>query len=132
MFTFGREHELKCAISNLKAPKNIALITAVINAIHDLLESQIDEKKAAEILSQAFVEGGAGVWEATGSWIRKLSVEYPTFESLWHEFAKNQDSKVRFKAACCLDDMPAPIAAQIREELKNDGNKKVREMASNK
>lgn len=131
MFTFGREHEKKCAIGYVrtKVSGQVELITELIDAVHDLIESTGTEKAVRTALSEAFVAGGSGVWEQAGAWLRKLVKEYPTFETLWLEFANHQEWKVRFRAACFIDEMPPALARQVSDQLKADGNKKVREMA---
>lgn len=134
MFTFGREHEKKCALGHMRSKnaKEVRLIIAVVDAVHDLLETNATEDAVRTILSQAFVEGGTGVWEQTGSWLRKLIKEYPRFESMWLEFANNADWKVRFRAACFIDEMPPLIGRRVSAHLREDSNKKVRGMAEGK
>jgi hypothetical protein len=129
MFTFGRQHEKKCAVSYVRDIGQASLIHDVIDAVHDVLENQTDIEDVRPVFSRAFTEGGSGVWEQTGSWIWKLAVEYPDLDSLWQEFATNTDWKVRFRAACFINNMPVTTATEIGNILRNDRSKRVREMA---
>ncbi len=130
MFTFGRDHEKACAVRHLRNPRQSQLIEAVIDGAHDLLEGRIAEDDLRPILSRAFTEGGSGVWEGTASWLRKLIREYPHLRSLWSKLANHAEWRVRFRAACCIRDMPAPLAKQIAILLRYDRSRKVCEMAA--
>jgi len=129
MFTFGRQREKECALRYLKEPKQAHLIEAVVDAVHDLLEGRMSPDAIRAVLSRAFVEGGTGVWEQTGSWLQKLIGDQPTLESLWSEFASHPESKVRFRAACFINEMSPTLAREIGSRLSLDRSKKVREMA---
>jgi|AGTN01.1.fsa_nt_gi hypothetical protein len=126
MFTFGRDQEKICAGHYLSNQKQVDLIGAVIDAVHDLLEDKISKEALRPVLEQGFTEGGSGVWEQTGIWLRKLSDEFPEFATMWIDFADHSQSTVRFRAACCLDEMPPHIARAVNEKLMHDGSKNVR------
>lgn len=126
MHTFGREREKHSAGHYLSNQKQIQIIESVIDAVHDLLEGKISEDALRPVLAQGFTEGGSGVWEQTGIWLRKLSAEYPKLATIWIEFASHYQATVRFRAACCLDEMPPHIARAVNEKLMLDGNKNVR------
>lgn len=125
MFTFGREHEKNNAGHYLSNQKQVYIIEAVIDAVHDLLEGKISEQTLRPVLTRGFTEGEPGVWEQTGIWLRKLSDEHPQLATLWIEFADHSQSTVRFRTACCLDEMPPHIARAVSEKLMQDGGKKV-------
>jgi hypothetical protein len=129
MFTFGRDHEKKCAVEYLRDPRQADLITTVVDAVHDVIEGKAIDGGIRPIVTRAFVEGGTGVWEQTGSWLRRLATENVDEKSLWQELADHADSKVRFRVACFLNDLPPVTAKEVGEKLKNDRSKKVREMA---
>ncbi len=129
MFTFGRDHEKKCALQNLRDQKNALLISTLIDAIHDLIEQRIAPQELRPFLIAAFSEGSSGVWEQSGSWLRKLGKHYPELCSVWIDLSSHPNSKVRFRAACCIDDMPPAMARETVEKLCRDTNKKVRDMA---
>ena len=129
MFTFGRKREKECALRYLNDLSQFELIEAVVDGVHDLIEGRIEDDTLRPIISRAFIEGGSGVWEQTGSWLRKLVAEYPQFEALWREFSDHSNWKVRFRTACFLNEMSTIIATSIGDRLKQDRSKKVREMA---
>ena len=129
MFTFGREREKESALHYLRDPQHVHLIEAVVDAVHDLLEGRDSLDAVRHVLSRAFLNGGAGVWEQAGSWLRKLVADQPSIESLWSEFASHPEPKVRFRTACFIDEMSPTLARIIGSQLSLDGSKKVREMA---
>lgn len=129
MFTFGREHERKCAVAHVRSPAQAALILAVVDAVHDLLESGNGPDALAQALSAAFTEGGSGVWEGAASWLRKSCVDYPELGRLWLALARHPKSEVRFRIACCLDDMPAALQPEVAALLLADKSRKVSAMA---
>jgi hypothetical protein len=59
----------------------------------------------------------------------KLAREHPVLLSDWRTLAANKNATVRFRVACCLNDMPHPLATEIGELLASDRSKKVRAMA---
>ncbi len=129
MFTFGRQREKESALYYLRDPQQAQLIEAVVDAVHDVLEGRASLDAVRAVLSRAFVEGGTGVWEQAGSWLRKLIAEEPALESLWSEFASHPELKVRFRAACFINEMSPTVAREIGSRLRVDRSKKVREMA---
>jgi hypothetical protein len=106
LFSFGREHEKKCAEHHVRDPAQLYLVSAMIDLVHDLLEVKTSEEEVRSAVRAAFVEGGAGVWEQAGSWLRKLCEAYPDFRTLWPELASNPKAEIRFRAAAFLDVMP--------------------------
>jgi hypothetical protein len=129
VFTFGREHERNCAVRNLRKPEDILLITNVVNGVHDVLEGKVAADAIRPVIILAFSLGSSGVWEQTGSWLRKLSVKYPELESVWTELSTNSDGKVRFRVACFINELPKTLALEIGSRLKEDRHKRTREMA---
>lgn len=129
MFTFGRDHEKKCAVNYLRDTDESRRITDVVDAVHDVIEGKITSDSIRPILIGAFSDGGSGVWEQCGSWIIKLAAEHPGLHLLWHELSKSPDHKVRFRVACFIDKLPRSLALELGEQLKDDRHKKTREMA---
>jgi len=130
VFTFGREHERKCEAAYVRKPDQIPLLMAVVDAVHDLIEGSGTEANLAVALRSAFTEGGAGVWENAGKWLRKSSEDYPAVLDLWREFAAHASSNVRFRTACLLNDMPASVFSTLAPALCADRSKKVAAMAA--
>ena len=83
MFTFGRDHEKQCSADYVQDKAELPTIHRVIDAVHDLLESVTSPDFIAPIIADAFVNGGSGVWEQTGSWLAKLCRKYPELNYLW-------------------------------------------------
>jgi hypothetical protein len=129
MFTFGRDREKESAAHHVRDPQQVPLIHAAVDAVHDFLEGRIAPDALQAALRRAFVEGGSGAWEQAGSWVRRLANEYPAVLSLWRELAHHPDARVRFRAACFLNEMPQPLVTEIGNELRTDRSKKVRDMA---
>lgn len=129
MFTFGREHERKCAVAYVRNRAQADLILHVVDAVHDLLEGKASAATLASTIRAAFVEGGSGVWEQAATWLRKTAVEHPELVSLWLELAQHPETSVRFRVACGLDDIPAQVFAQVANTLTSDKSKKVANMA---
>jgi hypothetical protein len=130
VFTFGREHEQECATRYVRNPAQLGLVTALIDAVHDLLEAKTSDERVRSAVRAAFVEGGSGVWEQAGSWLRKLCQEYPGFSALWQEFASHSRAGIRFRAAAFLDKMPGAIAESVQSRLASDKSSRVRAMAT--
>ena len=130
MFTFGREHEKKCAVAYLRNPQQAALISDVIDSVHDLLDGTACIDKLADTIRIAFVEGGSGVWEKAGSWLRKTSAHYPSLVALWDELATHTKAEVRFRVACFLDQLPAGVFETLSHRLAMDRSKRVSSMAN--
>ena len=130
MFTFGREHEKKCASHYLRDKQEVALIEGVVDAVHDVLDGTRTIGDFRSSFSRAFSEGGSGVWEQAASWMAKLAREHPELLSEWQSLASHKDATVRFRVACCLNDIPRGFAMEIGEQLLADRGRKVREMAA--
>jgi len=129
LFTFGREHERKCAVAYVRNPAQAALIVRVVDAVHDVLEGTASEVELAQALRVAFVEGGSGVWEQAGSWLRKSAADHPPLDALWLELSRSPDAAVRFRVACSLGDMPAAVRPHVASILLADKSRKVVAMA---
>jgi hypothetical protein len=129
VFTFGREHEKECAVRHVRDSSQVGLVLSVIDSVHDLLEGKVGEERVQSSLRAAFVEGGSGVWEQAGAWLRKLCMEYPKCHGLWEEFATHPRAEIRFRAAAYLDQMPKAVAENVQARLANDKSARVREMA---
>jgi hypothetical protein len=129
MFTFGRDHERNCAVANVGDPQQAHLISQVIDAVHDYLETNEGAAEVSRTIVQGFVEGGSGVWEQAGSWLRRLGNKSGEFESVWRDLSNHPSGKVRFRVACFLNDMPPTLAAEIGGKLQTDKHKQTREMA---
>lgn len=102
----------------------------MIDAVHDLLEGVKRPEETAAVFIDGFTNGGSGVWEQTGSWIRKLSSQYPDFGNLWREFCNHRSWKVRFRAASFLHDMPPDVFAYCFPILLADASARVRSKAA--
>jgi hypothetical protein len=129
MFTFGRDHERKCAAEFVRKADQAAILVEVVDAVHDLLENKSSLEEIRPVLMRAFATGGAGVWESTGDWIRKVASEHPAFASLWRDMSDAPGGQVRFRVACFLNELPTPLAVELGNKLKDDRHKKTREMA---
>src|SRR5688572_10225404 len=77
MFTLGREREKQHSHRYLRSQKEAWRIEAVIDAVHDLLDGTKDPDGVRSVFADAFTNGGSGVWEQTGSWLRKISKNIP-------------------------------------------------------
>jgi len=132
MFTFGREKEIKHAICFIGNEEKALMLINVINGVHDYLEGIIKPQDLIPIIIKSFSEGKSGVWESTGSWLRKLCFEDHSFEIAWETLANNNLSNVRFRAACFLDEMPNSTREKVSIILLQDKSKKVREMAEDR
>ena len=128
VFTFGREHERNCAVRYLRNADDAQLIINVVDAVHDILEGKVTPDSFGPAATLAFSNGGSGVWEQTGSWLRKLAARHPELESVWHELSQHSNGKVRFRVACFLNELPKALAIELGAKLKDDRNKKTREM----
>lgn len=129
IFTFGRAHELKCAVTDLRDPAQKALMAAVIDAAHDLLEGKVEEAVFIDACRTGFLAGKRAVWDRTESWIRKFSGQYPAVLRLWPEFASHADAEIRWRVACVLYSLPGETFAAVSGPLADDKSKLVAEMA---
>jgi len=132
MFTFGREHEKKCEAAYVRKPEQVALLMAVVDTVHDLIEGGGDVDALVAALRRAFTLGGAGVWENAAKWLRKSGDDYPAVLKLWPEFASDARAEIRFRAACLLNDMPQDAFSSLSPLLLADRSKKVANMAANR
>jgi hypothetical protein len=130
MFTLGREREKQHSKGYLESPDEASRIAAVIDAVHDVIEGVKRSEEAAPVFVEAFTKGGGGVWEQTGSWLRKLSATHADLGTLWREFCNHRSAKVRFRAAAFLDDMPSEIFAECFPALLADVSTRVRSKAA--
>src|SRR5689334_21392504 len=130
MFTIGREREKQHCLGYLGNKTNAAHIYAVIDAVHDYLERATTPDEVAASIREAFINGGDGVWQQAGSWLKKMSKEHPPIAQLWLEFSSHISRAVRFRAACFLDEMPSDEFAECFPRLLNDVNAKVRAKAA--
>ena len=128
MWTIGREREKEHAARNVRADQ-LAAIHAVIDAAFDLHEGRIEADEARDTFIAAFVDGGAGVWEQTESWLRRLATRHPGLSDIWVELSRHKAWKVRWRVSCVLDSIPPAVASEIGERLCVDRSKKVREYA---
>ena len=129
MFTFGRDREKESAANYVRDPQQIQLIHGAVDAVHDFLKKRISSDAVQVAIIRAFVEGGPGVWEQAGTWLRKLNHEFPSFLTVWQELSQHVDGRVRYRVACFLNEMPTATAREIGTALQNDRSKKVRDMA---
>jgi hypothetical protein len=130
MFTIGREREKAHSCRFLKSQDEAWRIEGVIDAVHDLLDEAKQPEAVAPVFVDAFTNGGAGVWEQTGSWLRKVSRDHPMLGELWREFCRHRSAKVRFRAAAFLADMPDTVFAECFPALLGDPNARVRSKAA--
>jgi hypothetical protein len=129
IFTFGREHEMKCALRHVRDPAQAPLLASVVDRAHDLLEGKGSEADFIHALRTAFLEGGRSVWGNTEQWIRKFSDDYPALLDLWTEFASSPRSEIRWRVACVLDYVPKKTFDALSGQLANDKSKRVADMA---
>lgn len=132
MFTFGREHELKCARAAFKSDSDADLMLEVVNTIHDLLENKIDFKSAEIVLKKGVIEGNRATWDKIGSWLLKMSKDFPEIENTWKELAKNPKAEVRFRVACHIGSFPTKYQGELYALLTADKSKKVKNQADAK
>lgn len=126
MFTIGREREKEHAKQYIRDASNYPAIDAVIDAVHDCLDGTDDSTDVREAFRHAFIESGSGVWEQTGSWLRKLVNERPEYSDLWEEFAESPKASLRFRVAACLHDMPSAVGVHLLDRFSRDPSKKIR------
>jgi hypothetical protein len=50
MFTFGREHEIKCAISRHHKDDELQMVLAIVNAIHDFKDGIVPIESAVNAI----------------------------------------------------------------------------------
>ncbi len=132
MFTFGREHEIEQATRHIGDAQKAESLLRVINLIHDQIDGANNQTEVIKALSLAIAEGPSGVWESAGSWLKKLCAENEEYAQLWLELASHQQSKVRFRIASFVGEIPGLAGEKVFELLSNDSSSKVREHAIGK
>ena len=132
MFTFGREHELKCALNHIGNEEKARPLLNVIDLVHDVVEGNGNKDELIKSLKVALVEGSSGVWESAGCWLKKLGKEDQDYLSIWLELTNHPKSTVRFRVASFVGDMPTDIGQQVFSVLSKDESKKVREHVAGK
>jgi hypothetical protein len=130
MFTLGRQREKEHATRNLRSDADKQLIERVVDAIHDVLERVAAPDSAEPVLAEAFVVGGSGAWEQTGSWICQLAREHPSLNRLWLQLAPHKSARIRFRVAALLNDMPADTRLNLMSTFLADTSAKVRSKAA--
>jgi HEAT repeat protein len=130
VFTFGRDHEKACAIQYVTDPAQHELVERLVDLVHDVLEGRAQLESLAGSLKHALREGGAGVWEQAGVWLRKMAAEYPELLHVWRDLASDRSASVRFRIAAHLSDMPTALASELGARLLADRSGKVREKAA--
>jgi HEAT repeat protein len=130
MFTFGRDRERSCAVQYVRNPAERPLAEHLVDVIHDVLEGTADVKSLAVVLKHNLAEGGSGVWEQAGSWLRKLAVEYPELHQVWRDLASHPSASVRYRVAPFLCEMPHELRIELAVPLVSDQSWKVRRKAA--
>lgn len=126
MFTIGREREKKHSNRYLSNAECRPHIHRVIDAVHDCLEGCYDPNEVRRAFTAAFNDGGSGVWEQTESWLAKLTREFPEFADIWRDLSQNNDSKLRFRAAASLENMPEEYFWEMLLAFSADRSKSIR------
>ena len=126
MFTIGRDREKEHSNRYLRNPDHRAYMHRVIDAVHDCLQGDYDASEVRQAFTDGFNKGGEGVWEQTGSWLGKLSAEFPEFSDLWRDLAANKNSKLRFRAAAFLQSMPESHFSDMLQAFSVDRSKMIR------
>lgn len=129
MWTIGREREKEHARKFLGSSDPKAL-EAVIDAVHDLIELGAVTEQTIAAFRNGFIDGGAGTWESTGTWLRKAAHEYPALSELWLEFASHRSAAKRFRAAAFTDAMPEDMARTLLPRFLSDSSAKIRSKAA--
>ncbi len=132
MFTFGREHELKCARAAFKSDNDAELMLQVVNSIHDLLDKKIKYADAELILKMGITEGNRATWDGTGSWLLKMSKDFPETENTWKELAEHPKAEVRYRVACHIGLFPSKYQEDLYATLTADKSKRVKNQADAK
>jgi len=113
MFALGRQREKQHATRNLRSEADKQIIERVVDAVHDVLDGVAAPDAVGPILADAFVTGGSGAWERTGSWMCQLTGEHPSLAGLWLQLAPHKSARIRFRVAAFLNDMPDDIRMQL-------------------
>jgi hypothetical protein len=126
MFTLGRQREKQHAASFIRNEEDRLIAERVIDAVHDIAEGVASVDVVAPILADAFVTGGSGVWEQTGSWLRKLTKTHPSLAEVWPQLAIHKSSRIRFRVAAFVNDVPPSVRRQLVTQFLADPSAKVR------
>jgi hypothetical protein len=126
MFTIGREREKENAARYLHNQADALVVGRVIDAVHDLIEGVASADTVGPVFAEAFVSGGGGAWEQTGSWMRKLAREHPSLHQLWLQLAQHKSARIRFRVAAFLNDMPDEIRQRLTATFLADRSANVR------
>ncbi len=126
MFTFGRQREKQYAASYVRTEADKVIVERVIDAAHDVIEGIASPDAVVPVFAEAFVTGGSGAWEQTGSWLRKLTGEHPSLAQLWIQFAPHASARIRFRVAAYLNEMPDDMRRQLVATFLVDPSAKVR------
>ena len=113
IFTLGREREKLHAAGYVRSETDRRCVEDMIDVVHNVLEGLMAVNDAGPTLVHQFISGGNGVWEQTGSWIRKLTSRHPELSRLWPEMAEHKSSKIRFRVAAFVNDIPAEVRQQL-------------------
>jgi hypothetical protein len=127
MFTFGREHEKKCAASYFRPSADPGALLALIDAVHDLAEGRVDVDHVHALLVECVVTGGVRTWEGAGYWLGKAQEDFPALTAAWTELAAHPQAEVRWRLACLLDRVPAAQRATLTAQLLADRSARVRD-----
>jgi hypothetical protein len=126
MFTIGRDREKEHSNRYLSNAAYRPYIHRVIDAVHDCLEGSYDPNEVRRAFTEAFNDGGSGVWEQTGSWLAKLTREFPEFSDICRDLSQNKDSKLRFRAAAFLENIPEEYFWDMLQAFSIDKSKSIR------
>lgn len=129
MFTFGREHEKKCAAGYFRKPADPAMLLALIDAVHDLLEGKGSTADVEHRIVACFTEGGLRTWEGAGYWLGKTQTDYSELAGIWMRLAMHPKAEIRSRVACFMDDMPEDVLAVVAPILLADKSRRVAETA---
>ena len=126
MFTIGREREKEHSNRYLNHAASRPYIHRLIDAVHDCIDGHYDPAEVRKAFTDAFNDGGSGVWEQTGNWLAKLTREFPEFTDVWRDLAANKESKLRFRAAAFLQNMPEEHFWDMLQSFSVDRSKSIR------
>lgn len=130
MFSFGREHEKRCAAGYFRKPADPAPLLALIDAVHDLAEGHANAADVRPRFVECLVHGGVRTWEGAGYWLAKAQGDFPALADVWTGLARHPRAEVRWRIACLLDRMPAALRATLTAQLLADASARVRRTAA--
>ena len=126
MFTLGREREKEHAAKYVRTEADRLVVERVVDAAHDLIEGIASAETVAVVLAEAFISGGGGAWEQTGTWLRKLARAHPLLDQIWMQLAPHKSVRIRFRVAAFLNEMPDGVRLQLAATFLGDASAKVR------